>query len=713
MAGKEAEDDWEYASEDGEDYEWEYSEEEDGGKQEKEEVVVTKKEDEDEDEELEDIDLPDPFGTEPIPQLAKKDVQVNGAHHVAKSTGNGTEEEDKKKRHKKKSRHQDKFEKFRKLEEKEKKGGEDYRTKKIHVRSKDPGKIARQFEKGDREEERSAGRGRKSSEPGRAAPKPPPVQIAKECKVCGKEPYQVERLVAEKASWHKNCFRCKECKKILTLDTYASHQGVIYCKPHHKELFQPKPVIKDLTEEIINKNIDFSTVDPIERHRAQERRMETIVRENRPVELEGVVKSRVDDSKWEGLESLDVGSKFLMFEKGGSQDRDTRVASDRYGIMEKLRRLQAGEDVEDLLAEIDEELPSDEEDEEDDGLTQVQRKAHMAERLFSEETKKEKLMHQRKAELKSLRDKLMAGTRDSILDQFDELSQKKIKKTQVDVRSQNAKKFMNMFNKGEIPEGVSSADRLTLEKEAELELMRSKKRKERDYFKKMETGELQPRDEEKKPKLLIGKIKDLKENGEKDDPDAVDPDCATVSRKFSFFEHYEEEKGKTVEHKVESERTHAARECKARSVLSKFKDMEQKVANGEEIDDPLLSHKRPLKRFTPPRKLVEESGSEYSDSEYSDSQYSRSNSSESYTSEDEEDEYIRNIREAARAKQLRAKFEEWEAQVGEDGGYTNLVDENGQALETASKLRNRFERMAIEEAESKTSKPKFQVKRFK
>jgi hypothetical protein len=38
-------------------------------------------------------------------------------------------------------------------------------------------------------------------------------------------------------------------------------------------------------------------------------------------------------------------------------------------------------------------------------------------------------------------------------------SQKKIKKTQVDVRSQNAKKFMNMFNKGEIPEGVSSADR--------------------------------------------------------------------------------------------------------------------------------------------------------------------------------------------------------------------------------------------------------------
>ena len=28
--------------------------------------------------------------------------------------------------------------------------------------------------------------------------------------------------------------------------------------------------------------------------------------------------------------------------------------------------------------------------------------------------------------------------------------------------------------------------------------------------------------------------------------------------------------------------------------------------------------------------------------------------------------------------------------MGEDGGYTNLVDENGQPLETAGKLKNRF-----------------------
>ena len=58
---------------------------------------------------------------------------------------------------------------------------------------------------------------------------------------------------------------------------------------------------------------------------------------------------------------------------------------------------------------------------------------------------------QRKVELKKLREKLMAGTRDSVLDSFDELNHRKIKKTEVDVRGANAKKFMNMFNNGEVP----------------------------------------------------------------------------------------------------------------------------------------------------------------------------------------------------------------------------------------------------------------------
>ena len=73
------------------------------------------------------------------------------------------------------------------------------------------------------------------------------------------------------------------------------------------------------------------------------------------------------------------GLKLLKLFKAGGR------ASDRYGIMEKLKRLQDGEDLDDLLAEIDEELPSEEEDNnaeeenggDDAGMTEVQRKVRL------------------------------------------------------------------------------------------------------------------------------------------------------------------------------------------------------------------------------------------------------------------------------------------------------------------------------------------------
>lgn len=62
--------------------------------------------------------------------------------------------------------------------------------------------------------------------------------------------------------------------------------------------------------------------------------------------------------------------------------------------------------------------------------------------------------------MKDLREKLMAGTRDAVLDQFGDVlnaSANRIKKTKVDVRSENAKKFREMFDKGEVPEGTTLA----------------------------------------------------------------------------------------------------------------------------------------------------------------------------------------------------------------------------------------------------------------
>ena len=62
-----------------------------------------------------------------------------------------------------------------------------------------------------------------------------------------------------------------------------------------------------------------------------------------------------------------------------------------------------------------------------------------AEKLFSEggQERRDKMAEERKRELKTLRQKLMAGTKDNLMDQFDDLlnaSANKVKKTKVSNR---------------------------------------------------------------------------------------------------------------------------------------------------------------------------------------------------------------------------------------------------------------------------------------
>ena len=202
------------------------------------------------------------------------------------------------------------------------------------------------------------------------------------------------------------------------------------------------------------------------------------------------------------------------------------------------------------------------------------------------DSKKEKLAQQRKIELKKLREKLMAGTRDSCLDSFDELNHRKIEKTKVEVRSANAKKFMNMFNNGEVPEGMNAGDRTTLEKDVELAQMRKNKRGEREFFKKMENGEL-TEDKPKEPKLLIGKLKDNWIENEDDHSREIKVSLTILYIFIIPSSGAATQMNMSIIFQSEAnmERMHAAKECKASSVLSKFKEMEKRVANGEDLDE--------------------------------------------------------------------------------------------------------------------------------
>ncbi|KAK2362042.1 LIM domain-containing protein WLIM2b [Trifolium repens] len=58
------------------------------------------------------------------------------------------------------------------------------------------------------------------------------------CKACDKTVYVVDLLTLEGIPYHKNCFKCSHCKGYLTMSTYSSMDGVLYCKPHFEQLFK-------------------------------------------------------------------------------------------------------------------------------------------------------------------------------------------------------------------------------------------------------------------------------------------------------------------------------------------------------------------------------------------------------------------------------------------------------------------------------------------
>ncbi|KAK2874611.1 hypothetical protein Q8A67_021764 [Cirrhinus molitorella] len=60
------------------------------------------------------------------------------------------------------------------------------------------------------------------------------------CVSCQKTVYPLEKLVANQQIYHKTCFRCAFCSTKLSLGTYASLHGNIYCKPHFSQLFKSK-----------------------------------------------------------------------------------------------------------------------------------------------------------------------------------------------------------------------------------------------------------------------------------------------------------------------------------------------------------------------------------------------------------------------------------------------------------------------------------------
>ncbi|XP_069692994.1 titin homolog isoform X20 [Periplaneta americana] len=317
----------------------------------------------------------------------------------------------------------------------------------LHVRSVDASKVQKQF-----------------NQTAEVSP-----EQTSNCRSCGKQVFQMEQVKAERAVWHKNCFRCKECNKQLTVDIYSSHEGQLYCKPHFRELFKPKAVVDE-------------DIEP-----PRLRKPELIIRENQPIELppEVVRASDKPDLGLEELTALNVKSRYQVFEKtdtpGAEVERSPSSVSVKRSpsILSKLAKFQAkGMDIgvtDDSLNGIpyEESSSSSEEEEEMDGemgdadrdLIRSNRKQRERPVSFSkmEDIKcrwetgqaawREEQRQERKQEIQNIRSRLFLGKQGKMKEMYEQAvkdSENMTQKKEVGIRSEKAKSIKERFERGEV-----------------------------------------------------------------------------------------------------------------------------------------------------------------------------------------------------------------------------------------------------------------------
>jgi hypothetical protein len=496
------------------------------------------------------------------------------------------------------------------------------------------------------------------------------------CRACEKPVFQMEQIKAEKGVWHKNCFRCTECNKQLNVDTYQSNEGSLYCKPHFKALFTPKAVEDDAPP------------------------------------------SDKPDLGLEELQSLNVKERFQVFEHHQqtetNEDRTLSTVNVKRSpsILSKLAKFQAkGMDIgvaDDSLNGIPIEESSSEEEEEDDGI-----EGEDADLIRAKKVQKEKPFHftgmsdvksrweqgeqhssrderreERKQEIQSIRNRLFMGKQGKMKEAYQQAvmeSESCVNLRKEPIEICDTKSLKERFEKGELVNEHEAK-----EKDAEdTEVFESEiSKKSRSLFLELDANaskapQLTPIST---PKIDVKKVRE-----------APTPD-RDVYRDPEIVRSEE-----LVEDSVIAKETHTATK-----MLNKFRQMEENLTK-----EPQPSGPKPLKRFTPPPEPARpESSSE-----------AESGSEEESEEEDEPDNVkvadddLIEAQKAARAKQLRAKFERWEAneiKKEQNSGTVNIIEELGEEqsqIESTKSLRARFESMREGSTETNRT-PRVKVNRF-
>ncbi|GFT95267.1 xin actin-binding repeat-containing protein 2 [Nephila pilipes] len=561
------------------------------------------------------------------------------------------------------------------------------------------------------------------------------------CKICDKHVYQMEKIKAVKSVFHKNCFRCKECNKLLNIDNYSSNEGDIYCQPHFRQLFQPKA--------------RFDGEDAAPR---KQRRNEMIIRENIPAELPPDV-VRSDSKPDHGLENIPVNlssikSKFEVFREEHHLPSTTDVCTLQRSasVMARLAKYQSavsgGDNENGELSESD----NDEEYSEDPSV--IKSSKHKEKVVFSgmsslksqwetgsvAATKEEKI-EEKKEELNKLRQRICLGRSESMKAVYEKACQDTTKAAvsrpePVDIgREVKATRLKEKFEKGELVSEVEeeNLEKVRKEKEEDLSVFTEPgiANDAKKLFKQIDatvkTTTVTSRSPNKSPLHerqgnLHSPVKDtdIIKCSEPNEKEEIPVDTTDVTQRFKFFENYSDTPKERKRFQITPPRDPVKEDTPekdipvdpnvvravdvvddipstdtARRMLDKFKALEKETPS-------VPAGPKPLKRITPPREYTKIDESHDSSPEPErDPNIIRS----SYKADDDI------VVEADKAKSLKAKFENWDSELINKKNEEDEEEDFLPQVDTTKTLRAKFE--AIKEDTLKPAeKPKPKVNRF-
>ncbi|KAL6445710.1 hypothetical protein ACFW04_000881 [Cataglyphis niger] len=579
------------------------------------------------------------------------------------------------------------------------------------------------------------------------------------CRSCGKVVFQMEQTKAEGLVWHKNCFRCVQCGKQLNVDNYESHESTLYCKPHFKELFQPKPV--EESEQPASDKPDLGL---------------------------------------EELSSLNVKSRFQVFEKASTENVNeierspSQIAVKRSpSILSKLAKFQAkGMDIgvadESLNGIPYEESSESEDDVETEETEEVETEIVKAKRTTrerpisfskmgdiknrwestSQQGRREIQREARKEEIAGIRSRLFMGKQGKMKEMYQQAVAGSDRVTKINAAEEiqnstaHARSIKERFERGEpIAASDDEIDSKPKPEKADEEVIAAGiSRKSRSLFLELDASAAKtgrpvtpvlPKTPTENPRrardAFMGRQVSDDVVRSSDATEEVHVETSEISNKFKFFESYKEPEKQRKQFRITPPRDgqvkmdspdreiyrdpdvvraddrvdEVVHTDTARKMLSIFRQMEENACKEELPEGP-----KPLKRFTPPpedkfAKATASDSEEDEDEENEESDGDESNEEKDpnyvRASDKVEDEFLKQAQNAARAKTLRAKFEHWEETDGKVSSHHIAEIEMAQgtgdqsSIESASSLRARFESLGSQNNESPRAS-KVKVNRF-